>query len=95
MVLVGQVRSGPQHGTKGRRRRKERAMKHYELYSWSAQYRQERLAEAGRLRLEEKLRASREPRGLRNPLKALRKAVASLRATSEPGDPPAVETPAN
>jgi hypothetical protein len=37
-------------------------MKHYELYSWSAQYRQERLAEAGRLRLEEKLRASREAR---------------------------------
>jgi hypothetical protein len=68
-------------------------MKHYEFYSWSAQYRQERLAEAGRLRLEEKLRASREPRGLRNPLKALRKAVASLRATSEPGDPPAVRNP--
>ena len=70
-------------------------MRHNELYSWSHQYRQERLAEANRLHLEEKLRASRKPRGLRHLGSALRNALAALRATSESDDTPAVETPAS
>jgi hypothetical protein len=69
-------------------------MRHYELYSWSHQYRQERLAEAGRLHLEAKLKASRKPRGPRHLASALRNAFASLRATSESDDSPAVETSA-
>ena len=58
-------------------------MRHYELYSWSHQYRQERLAEASRLHLEEKLRANREPRRLLHLGSALRNALASLRASSK------------
>jgi hypothetical protein len=89
MVFVGQTRSGPQRGAKGRHRRKERAMRHYELYSWSHQYRQERMAEASRLHLEGKLRANREPREPRSLGSALRSALASLRASSESNDPAA------
>jgi hypothetical protein len=66
-------------------------MNHYELYSWSHQYRQERLAEAGRLHLEKKLRASREPHSLRNLSSALRNAIAVLRGSSESTDPAAAE----
>jgi hypothetical protein len=59
-------------------------MRHYELYSWSHQYRQERLAEAGRLHLEEQLREGREPSGQRKSLgSALRNTLSSLRASSE------------
>lgn len=58
-------------------------MRHYEIYSWSHQYRQERLAEAGRLHLEAKLRAGREPRKRRTLASALRNAIASLRVPSE------------
>ena len=58
-------------------------MRHHELYSWSHQYRQERLAEAGRLHLEAKLRANREPRSPRSLGSALRNALASLRASSK------------
>jgi hypothetical protein len=61
-------------------------MRHYELYSWSTQYRQERLAEAGRLHFEKKLRASREPREPRSFGSALRDVLASLRASSESSD---------
>jgi hypothetical protein len=64
-------------------------MSHYELYSWSHQYRQERLAEASRLHLEAKLRANREQRGPRHLGSALRNALASLRASSESRDPSA------
>ena len=64
-------------------------MRHYELYSWSHQYRQERLAEASRLHLEEKLRASRVPREPRSFGSALRNALAPLRASSESNDPAA------
>jgi hypothetical protein len=64
-------------------------MRHYELYSWSHQYRQERLAEAGRLHLEKKLRAGGEPRSLRNLGSALRNALAWLRGSSESNDPAA------
>ena len=39
-------------------------MMHHEIYSWSHQYRQERLAEARMLRLEAKLRESREQRSV-------------------------------
>ena len=56
-------------------------MRHYELYSWSHQYRQERMAEAGRLHLEAKLGASREPREPWSLGSALRKAIVSLRAS--------------
>ena len=66
-------------------------MRHYELYSWSHQYRQERLAEASRLHLEEKLRANREPRRLLHLGSALRNALASLRASSKSNDPAAAE----
>jgi hypothetical protein len=62
-------------------------MRHYELYSWSHQYRQERLAEASRLHLEKKLRASREPREPRSLGSAFRKAIASLRGSSESNEP--------
>ena len=58
-------------------------MRHYELYSWSHQYRQERLAEASRLHLEGKLRASRGPRNLGS---ALGNALAMLRGSSKPND---------
>jgi hypothetical protein len=58
-------------------------MRHHELYSWSHQYRQERLAEASRLHLEAKLRADREPRHLGS---ALRNALATLRASSGSSD---------
>ena len=61
-------------------------MRHYELYSWSHQYRQERLAEASRLHLEGKLRAARKPRGRRDPISFLRNAIASLRTPSESND---------
>jgi len=61
-------------------------MRHYELYSWSHQYCQERLAEAGRLHLEARLRASREPREPRSLGSALRKAISSLRPSSKPND---------
>jgi hypothetical protein len=64
-------------------------MMHHEVYSWSHQYRQERLAEAGRMHLEKKLRASREPQSLRNLGAALRNALVSLRAPSESNDPAA------
>jgi hypothetical protein len=84
MVLIDQTKSGPAHGAKGCRIRKERAMRHYELYSWSHQYRQERLAEAGRLHLEKKLRANRKPREPRGLGSALRNVLASLRPSSEP-----------
>ncbi len=58
-------------------------MRHYELYSWSHQYRQERMAEAGRLHLEAKLRANREPREPRSLGSALRNMLASLLASSK------------
>jgi hypothetical protein len=87
--VAGQTRGGPAYGAKGRKRRKERAMRHYELYSWSHQYHQERLTEAGRLHLEKKLRANREPRSPRSLASALRNALASLRAPSESNDPAA------
>jgi len=61
-------------------------MRHYELYSWSHQYRQERMAEAGRLHLEARVRASRKPREPRSFGSALRNALASLRASSESSD---------
>ena len=67
-------------------------MRHYELDSWSHQYRQERLAEAGRLHLEVKLRASGKGRERRNPLSALQKAIASLRTPSESSDSPSGES---
>ena len=70
-------------------------MRHYELYSWSHQYRQERLAEASRLHLEAKLRESRKPRGLRHLGSAFRCAFASPRTTPESNDSPAVKTPAS
>jgi len=66
-------------------------MRHYELYSWSHQYRQERLAEAGRLHLEAKLRASREPREPRTLGSAFRKAIASLRGSFESNERAAAE----
>ena len=61
-------------------------MRHYELYSWSVQYRQERLAQASRMHLEKQLRASREPWSLGS---ALRNALASLRGATKPNDPAA------
>jgi hypothetical protein len=61
-------------------------MRHYELYSWSVQYRQERLAEASRVHLEEKLRASRKPRRLLHLGSPLRNALASLRSSSKSND---------
>ena len=61
-------------------------MRHYELYSWSHQYRQERLAEAGRLHLEGKLREDREPREPRGLGSALRNALASLRTSPKSND---------
>jgi hypothetical protein len=67
-------------------------MRHYELYSWSHQYRQERLAEAGRLHLEGKLREVRKASGQRNLGSALRNAIASLRAPSKSNDSPAVKS---
>lgn len=67
-------------------------MRHYELYSWSHQYRQERLAEVSRLHLEGKLRASRKGRERRNPLSAFRNVLASLRTPSESSDPPTGES---
>jgi hypothetical protein len=59
-------------------------MRHYELYSWSDQYRQERLAEAGRLHLEKKLRASRRERKQHNSISAFRNVLAFLRSSSKP-----------
>ena len=67
-------------------------MRHYELYSWSHQYRQERLAEANRIHLEGKLRAASKERGRRDPLSALRNAIASLRVPLKSSDSPAVES---
>jgi hypothetical protein len=64
-------------------------MMHHEIYSWSHQYRQERLAEARMLRLEAKLRESREQRSPRSLGSALRNALASLRAPSESNEPAA------
>jgi hypothetical protein len=64
-------------------------MRHYELYSWSHQYRQERLAEASKLHLEGKLRSSREPRETRTLASTLRSALGSLRVSSESNDPAA------
>ena len=61
-------------------------MMHHELYSWSHQYRQERMAEASRLHLEKQLRASRGPREPRGLGSALRNVLASLRASSESSD---------
>ena len=58
-------------------------MRHYELYSWSHQYRRQRLAEAGRLHLEKQLRASREPRKRLHLGSALRNALTLLRASSD------------
>jgi hypothetical protein len=53
----------------------------YDVHSWSKQYREERLAEASRWHLVERVRASQEPRGSgrlglswRNPLALLRRA---------------------
>jgi hypothetical protein len=67
-------------------------VRHYELYSWSHQYRQERLAEASRLHLEAKLRASRKGRERRNPLSALQNTIASLRTRSKSSDSPTGES---
>jgi hypothetical protein len=64
-------------------------MRHYELYSWSHQYRQERLAEASKLHLEEQLRKDREPRKPWTLASVLRSALGSLRASSESNDPAA------
>ena len=58
-------------------------MRHYELYSWSHQYRLERLAEASSLHIEEQLRASRGPRNLGS---ALGNALVPLRGSSKPND---------
>ena len=67
-------------------------MWHHELYSWSHQYRQERLAEARRIHLEKKLRAGREPYSLQSLGSALRNALAArLRGTTESNDPAAAE----
>jgi hypothetical protein len=66
-------------------------MRHYELYSWSHQYRQGRMAEAGRLHLEAKLRANREPREPLSLGSALRNALATLRASPKSNDPAAGE----
>jgi hypothetical protein len=66
-------------------------MRHYELYSWSHQYRQEMLAEASRLHLEGELREVRKARGQRNLGSALWNAIASLRAPSKSNDSPAVD----
>jgi hypothetical protein len=84
MVHVGQTKSGLHEEREGLpQRRKEGVMRHYELYPWSHQYRQERLAEASRLHLEAKLKANREPRSPRSLGSALRNAFASLRASSK------------
>jgi hypothetical protein len=85
------VKAQARYLTKGRRKRKERAMRHYELYSWSHQYRQERLAEASRIHLEAKLRASREPREPRGLGSALQNVLASLRASPKSNDQAAGE----
>ncbi len=61
-------------------------MRHYELYSWSHQYRQERLAEAGRLHLEAKLRTNRKEREQHNPISGFRNVLALLRSSSKPND---------
>jgi hypothetical protein len=61
-------------------------MRHYELYSWSHQHRQERLAELSKLPLEEKLRTGREPRKPRGFGPALRIAFSSLRLVSKSND---------
>jgi hypothetical protein len=61
-------------------------MRHYELYSWSHQYRRERMAEAGRLHLEARLKASQEPRKPRSFTSALRDALAALRAPPKSDD---------
>ena len=61
-------------------------MRHHELYSWSHQYRQERLAEASRLHLEAKLRASRKEREQHDPISAFRNVLALLRSSSKPND---------
>ena len=61
-------------------------MRHHELYSWSHQYRQERLAEASRLHLEAKLRANRKGREQRNPISAFRNELVLLRSSLKPND---------
>jgi hypothetical protein len=64
----------------------------YDLNSWSTLYREERLAEAGRLHLAQKIRASRGPRGLRLLGSAWRNTRASLGAASRPYDQAVGET---
>jgi hypothetical protein len=66
-------------------------MRHHEIHSWSHHYREDRLAEASRIHLEGKLRAGRKGRERRNPLSALRNAIASLRTPSETSDSPTGE----
>ena len=56
-------------------------MNAYELHSWSAQYRRERLAEARRQHLEEKVKATHQPRGLRHLDSTWKNVLTSLRAT--------------
>jgi hypothetical protein len=68
-------------------------MRHYELFTWNHQYRQEKLAEASRLHLEAKLREVRKASGQREESLgwALWNAIASLRAPSKSNDSPAME----